>query len=60
MYLYNVAKRDGTLMLLQWVPGREIEKHLHYYLTRYKPGLPYPNGKGVYPDWGFHIVAKRT
>lgn len=56
---YNIAKRDGTLMLVCWVDTyREADEHLQHYLTKYAPGSPYPNGKGFYPDWGFHIISE--
>lgn len=56
--MFNVAKADGTLMLLQWVSPFDALKWLRYYTEQYAAGTPYPNGKGVYPEAGFHIVKR--
>ena len=55
--MYNIAKSDGTLMLGCWVECKLLVTiYLHRYQDKYTPGKPYPNGKGFYPDFGFHIV----
>ncbi len=54
--MWNVAKRDGTLMLGDNVEPLDALLWLAYYLQTYPAGKPYPNGKGCYPDFGFHVV----
>lgn len=55
--MYNISTKDGRLMLGQTVNTREsAEEWLSYYTSNYPEGRPYPNGKGFYPDFGFHIV----
>lgn len=57
--MYNIAKADGTLMLGLWVKRlKDVRLHLHHYQKKYRPGAKYPNGKGVYPDFGFRIVTE--
>jgi len=54
---YNIAKKDGSTMLSMWVSSAgEALKWYLYYISEYTPGKPYPNGKGHYPDFGFHII----
>lgn len=58
--MYNVANKDGDYMLLVWCRCRDVAVfYLHQYQERYPAGKPYPNGKGVYPDFGFRLVEKR-
>jgi hypothetical protein len=54
--LWNVSKKDGTWMLMYSVPHKEAKEWLKYYQDKYAPGKSYPNGTGVYPDFGFHLV----
>lgn len=58
MARYNIAKANGETMLGMWVDLPTAVYWLIRYLVRYKPGKPYPNGEGHYPDFGFHIVHK--
>ena len=53
---YNISKRNGMLMLVCWVDLRNAVYYLNYYNTKYAAGQPCPNGKGSFPDAGFHIV----
>lgn len=56
---YNVAKSDGTVMLGLWVGHlTTANKWLRYYREKYAPGSPFPNEKGFYPDFGFHIIRR--
>jgi hypothetical protein len=61
MYQYNIAKVDGTIMLGCWVETMgEAMHHWLYYVDKYAVGKPYPNGRGFYPDFGFHIVWREV
>lgn len=53
--MFNIAKLDGSIMLGAWLPNKGV---VNYWLSYYKEytGKPYPNGKGFYPDYGYHIV----
>ena len=56
---YNICTLDGWLMLGQPVntlaEAKEWLKHYQKYV-----GKPYPNGKGFYPEQGYHIVEIRV
>ena len=54
--LYNIKTNDGELMLCEWVEQEEALEWFRYYRDKYRPGKPYPNGRGKYADRGFHIV----
>ncbi len=54
--LFNIRDRSGRIMLNHDVERFEAEQWLDYMRTRYAPGKPFENGKGIHPDHGFHIV----
>jgi hypothetical protein len=56
---WNVARADGQILMTYWGSQSEAEKWLDYYRTTYPHGAPMPGG-GVYPDFGFHLVSRRT
>lgn len=59
--MYNIQDNTGRIMLGVWVlTNHEALKALQHYITKYPPGGLYPNGKGRYPDWGFHIVWREN
>ncbi len=55
---FNIKTNDGRLMLGMDVDLRTAEFYLSYYRKQYRPGKPYPNGRGTYPDFGFEIVER--
>jgi hypothetical protein len=56
--MFNIKTNDGRLMLGDWVPFDRAVEALEYYLNKYRPGKKYPNGKGCYPDYGYHIISE--
>jgi len=52
--LFNIKTTDGKLMLGVACDHVTATK----YLRKYQDGVgkPFPNGRGVYPDRGYHLV----
>lgn len=57
--MFNIGDCNGRLMLGCDVPTIEVAEYWRKHYQS-KVGLPYPNGKGFYPDYDYHIVEIRS